>query len=376
MKYVKLLLKLLMISCQSKSAKRPAVTEMEVQILWTDSVSIRALEVKQLDEERFYLYYGGSGGQAGRLTIDQDQLIKRESFRITPPDSLAVDQLAFRALALGRQQTSSPGGEQDIGEPISLITIGNPAILYRANTEELQFQTVYEEVHPTVFYDALAFWDTQEGIAMGDPTENCLSVLITRNGGKVWEKLPCDRLPAVQPDEAAFAASNSNIALGNDAVWLLSGGGASRVYYSADRGRSWSVYETPLQQGKSTQGGYAMAMFDKQQGMIVGGDYTQPEDNRGNVAVTLNGGRSWALVSEGSGPGYKSDIAFFPDRDGNELIVAGFTGISYSADFGSSWKELSKEGFYTVQLINDSVGFAAGKNRIAKLKFKRKSSLD
>jgi hypothetical protein len=59
-----------------------------------------------------------------------------------------------------------------------------------------------------------------------------------------------------------------------------------------------------------------------------------------------------------------------PNSDGKGLIAIGFTGISYSKDMGSTWSELSKEAFYTLRFKNDSVAYAAGKNRIAKLSFK------
>ena len=52
------------------------------------------------------------------------------------------------------------------------------------------------------------------------------------------------------------------------------------------------------------------------------------------------------------------------------MVALGFTGISYSSDMGASWKELSKESFYTIRFKNDSIAYAAGKNRISKLTFK------
>jgi hypothetical protein len=53
------------------------------------------------------------------------------------------------------------------------------------------------------------------------------------------------------------------------------------------------------------------------------------------------------------------------------LVAVGFTGISYSKDTGKSWNNLSSDGFYTIRFVNDSTAYAAGKNRIAKLKFRK-----
>ncbi|NNG09985.1 MAG: oxidoreductase, partial [Arenibacter sp.] len=43
---------------------------------------------------------------------------------------------------------------------------------------------------------------------------------------------------------------------------------------------------------------------------------------------------------------------------------------AYSHDSGASWKQLSDESFYTMRFVNDSIAYAAGKNRVAKLVFK------
>jgi hypothetical protein len=63
-------------------------------------------------------------------------------------------------------------------------------------------------------------------------------------------------------------------------------------------------------------------------------------------------------------------VRYVPGGEGKEIVAVGFTGISYSVDAGENWKELSSEGFYTIRFLNDSVAYAAGKNRLAKLKFK------
>ena len=44
---------------------------------------------------------------------------------------------------------------------------------------------------------------------MGDPTADCISIIITRDGGQTWNKIPCSQLPKSKEGEAAFAASNT-----------------------------------------------------------------------------------------------------------------------------------------------------------------------
>ena len=58
---------------------------------------------------------------------------------------------------------------------IFALSIGNPSLLYQYDKGNLKL--VYKEEHSKVFYDAMDFFDKQNGIAMGDPTDDCLSMV-------------------------------------------------------------------------------------------------------------------------------------------------------------------------------------------------------
>jgi photosystem II stability/assembly factor-like uncharacterized protein len=197
-----------------------------------------------------------------------------------------------------------------------------------------------------------------------------LSIIITRDGGNTWNKLPCTSLPKTEIGEAAFAASNSNIALKGDHAWIVSGGKRARVFHTADKGGSWEVFETPIIQGKAMTGIYSVDFVDDNNGIIFGGNWEDKDFNEGNKAVTTDGGKTWKLVSNGAGPGYRSSVRYVPGTEGQGLIAVGSPGISYSPDAGDSWVELSSEGFYAIEFVNDTLAFAAGRNKISRLVFK------
>ena len=331
---------------------------VEVEELLVDStLNVRALEVYGPNEG----YFATSDGRLGIIFEDPDWRPQKN------PKTLA----AFAELYHFSKDSIPPNFRaiSAAGKYIFLLGIGNPAQLYRVGDHE-EIDLVYKEEHPNVFYDSIEFWNDQEGIAMGDPTDDCLSVIITRDGGYTWNKLSCDRLPKTADGEAAFAASDTNIAIVGNHTWLFSGGKRSRVFYSPDKGRTWEVFDTPIIQGEPTQGMYSGTFYDEMRGMVVGGDYTIPENNNANKAITVDGGKTWQLVSEGRGIGYKSCVQYVPNSDARGVVTLGFTGISHSADGGHSWKDLSDEGFYTLRFLNDSVAYAAGKGRIAKLTFR------
>ncbi|MGC1473928.1 MAG: oxidoreductase [Psychroserpens sp.] len=251
------------------------------------------------------------------------------------------------------------------------ITIGSPARVFKLDADLEKNKLVYQEDHPKTFYDAMEFWNENEGMAIGDPTEDCMSVIITRNGGASWTKLSCDDLPKTKDGEAAFAASDTNIAIVGDHTWVATGGKASRVLYSPDKGKTWAVFETPIVQGLETTGMYSIDFYDVQNGFAIGGDYTKPQDNSANKIRTSDGGKTWKLVGVNKSPGYRSCVKYIPNSNANELVAVGFNGIDYSHDSGNTWSHLSDEGFYTIRFLNDSIAYAAGKGRVSKLTFKK-----
>lgn len=345
-----LLLLLLIISCKNEKEtstqnRVKEYTSVEIEhILEDDSLSIRAIEIIGNN-----LAFAANNGTYGLYNAQNGQM-KTGVLK----DSGYVPE--FRAVA-------------STSEDFFVLSVGSPALLYKTG-DTGAMELVYRENDPKAFYDAMKFWNDKEGIAMGDPTGDCLSIIITRDGGNSWEKLNCESLPNAIEGEAAFAASNSNIAIQGDKTWIISGGMSSRVYYSADKGKTWEVFDTPLAQGEPTKGGYSIDFYDEKLGIIIGGDYTAPEENLGNKAISIDGGKTWQLIAEGQEPGYKSYVGFVPNSEGRHFVAVGFSGISYSKDQGHSWEQLSGEGFYTLRFVNDSTAYAAGKGRISKLKFR------
>ena len=249
-----------------------------------------------------------------------------------------------------------------------MLSIENPGLLYKTGNDG-QMELVYREQNENVFYDAMTFWNDQEGIAIGDPVDGCLSVIITRDGGTNWSKIDCDTLPKLKEGEVAFAASNTNISVVGDKTWIGTGGKVSRIWYSPNKGKSWKVFETPMINGDSTTGIYSIHFYDEKNGFVIGGDYTKPDETIDNKIVTNDGGKSWKTVASGRNPGYRSCIQYIPNSDAKSLVAIGFNGIDYTYDKGETWKHLSDESFYTIRFLNDSVAYAAGKGRISLLKF-------
>ena len=253
-------------------------------------------------------------------------------------------------------------------DAIFLLSVASPALLFKSTDQGKSWRIVYQENHEAAFYDAIAFWDDKNGIAMGDPTDECLSIIITKDGGENWMKIPCEQLPVTAKGEAAFAASNSNIAVFENHVWIVSGGTKARVFHSANRGATWEVFDTPIVQGGQMTGIFTVAFYDDKNGIIFGGDWEKKNQNTGNKATTKDGGRTWSLIADGQNPGYRSSVQYVPNTKGQSIFAVGIPGISFSTNGGEDWKKLSHSSFYTMSVCpSGKSAWLAGNNKIGQI---------
>jgi len=335
-------------SCEKKEKVELKVYDfntLSIKNIHVDStLSVRAIEV--LDD--------GSLGFAGNNNTFGLYNVNTELLTISKQEQDSLD-IAFRAVS---HNTTD----------FFMLSIGSPTLLYKTG-EKGKMELVYRENHDKAFYDAMSFWNDKEGIAIGDPTKDCLSVIITRDGGHTWSKLSCDVLPKGKDGEAAFAASDTNIKIIGDNTWIATGGKSSRILFSPDKGKTWKAYETPILQGLETTGIYSIDFYDDMNGFAIGGDYTKPDTNTANKIKTIDGGKTWKVVGDNVNPGYRSCVQYVPNSKGKRLVTVGFKGIDYSNDSGTTWKHLSDEGFYTIRFINDTMAYAAGSGRVSKLMF-------
>jgi photosystem II stability/assembly factor-like uncharacterized protein len=245
------------------------------------------------------------------------------------------------------------------------IGSGETSRIYKTTDGGQNWTLQYQNTNQAVFLDAFAFWDPQHGIAMGDPVNNHFYLLVTNNGGKSWTPLSTDKMPAAIEGEAAFAASGTCIVTnGKSDVYIVTGGKAARAFRSNDRGKTWSVSDTPIVNGESGSGIFSIAMFNAQKGIIVGGNYQKPNEPANNLALTSDNGKTWVL---GNGlSGYRSGVA---PVDSKVLVAVGSSGSDISTDAGKSWKNLDKENYNAVAAKGSDAIWAVGANGlIAKFK--------
>ena len=243
---------------------------------------------------------------------------------------------------------------------------GETSRIYKTVDGGGRWELQFANTDPKVFLDAMAFRDANRGVAFSDSVDGRFVILTTADGGRAWNRVPSDRLPAALPGEGAFAASGTNVALdGGSAVWI--GTTAGRVLRSSDDGRSWTVATTPIRTNDSA-GIFSIAFRDARHGVVVGGDYKKESEAIDNAAFTSDGGVTWTLVTERRLSGFRSVVAWVPGMAGS-LIAVGPSGADWSSDEGRSWTPVTGDGFDTLNFAGRMrTGWASGAGgRIARL---------
>ncbi len=238
----------------------------------------------------------------------------------------------------------------------AMVAGADTARIYRTTDGGGHWTRQYDDSRKGVFLDGIAFWDGSRGIALGDPMDRRFLILRTDDGGAHWTELPADAAPAALAGEAAFAASGTAVVVGPAGrAWIGTGGGATaRVFRSSDYGRSWAASDTPIP-GSASAGIFSLAFRDTLSGIAVGGDYAHSRAARANVALTADGGRTWALGDSAEVTAYLSAVAYLPG--GQDVVAVGTEGAFESADGGRTWTRSDTASYNAVAALGraDSV---------------------
>ena len=249
------------------------------------------------------------------------------------------------------------------------IGAGNLSRIYKTTDGGDTWNIQFSNADPRGFYDAMSFWDADHGLVFGDSIGGKLQMLITSDGGLHWDRVPESALPAALDNEGAFAGSGTNIAVvsrgrsSNDA-WIGTGAGAKcRMIHTSDRGKTWSVVDTPIAASGSA-GIFSVVFRDKLHGVTVGGDYRKEKEAIDNLAITSDGGKTWTLVKDKGLSGFRSVVKFVPGTK-STFVAVGPQGADISEDDGKTWTPIEMTaplaGFHTLSFApGRKIAFGAG----------------
>ena len=311
------------------------------ETIFNDKISIRALEI--FDNK---VWYSGTDSKFGFVDIKNPKSQKQIN--------LSEKKLQFRTLAQDK-------------DFLYAVNIESPAYFFKIDKKNLKYQIVFTDISKAAFYDSFHFVNNKLAFAFSDTDDNRLKLTMYKDGK--WSFF--ENNIKLNPGEAAFAASNTNISSSKNYLWIATGGKASRILRLNFENEKIETFNTPFIQGESSRGMYSIDFYNDKFGIAVGGDYTKQDANVNNIATTIDGGKTWQIQASGKNAGYTTCVKIKPNSKGKEIISVGDQHISYSSDYGKTWKKISDEkGFFVCKWVDKNTVVLAGKDKISLLKLK------
>jgi photosystem II stability/assembly factor-like uncharacterized protein len=216
----------------------------------------------------------------------------------------------------------------------------------------------------TAFVNAFHFYNNTDGIFLGDPIGSVWGNAKTTDAGVTWSLLK--NIPPPQSTETGYVES---VAYLGDKIWF--GTSQGRIFYSNDRGESWSISAGTLGSSLSR-----MTFMNDSVGFAV---YTvgTGTTTKQSLGVTLDGGKTWTagIYEFTKNLIGVAEIHAVPDAN-KVVILASDNRVFESQDFGTSWQPVLTKKMYAVNqgiALNDGVNvrmWSAGEAGIGFLDFK------
>lgn len=234
---------------------------------------------------------------------------------------------------------------------------GEKSRIYKTTDGGETWALQYTGNRKEIFLDSIACLSETRCYALSDPVDGKF-LLLTTTDGQHWNPLPSDKMPAALPGEGAFAASNTCLLLSGNEIFFGTGGPAARVFHSADKGRTWTVSETPIAHGNASSGIFSIARGGQNELVVVGGDYQNSTRASAVAAYSLDGGKTWQLSEQQPG-GYRSAVACVNHAS---CVAVGPNGedVSLSQVFATGWKFTDSLNLNAVVILDLKNGWAVG----------------
>jgi photosystem II stability/assembly factor-like uncharacterized protein len=230
-----------------------------------------------------------------------------------------------------------------------IVAVASPAVVLKTYDGGVHWNIVTEILDSNMFLDAIHFKDSLNGWIVGDPIENNIFLLSTKDKGSTWQEVSEAYFKSnVNEGEAFFASSATNMKHTKDALFMVSGGMSSRLWING------LPALIPITQGTKSTGANSIAISpDENKLIIVGGDFTKDTVKKDNFLCLIkqpsknNNGAAWQLAKKYQNPnGYRSCVEFI---DNKLVVTCGTSGVDISKNGGQNWNLISNQSFHVVQ---------------------------
>ena len=223
-----------------------------------------------------------------------------------------------------------------------------------ANTQTLFKTTDGGQTWEAKFDDTSAgglvhFFDDNDGIIIHGKFMST-----TNDGGETWNPISIATLPFEGSEDIFYRAGNNALASQGDMLWF--GTTFGRIFKSIDRGLTWQVFETPLEDNDVI---VSTAFRNDQEGILISysklfGDSIVFEENT-QISLTFDGGETWEMTDTIFD--FKINcMTVIPEA---KITFMGATNglSSLSNDTTNTWEYISFRPYNAIQFFNAELGW-------------------
>ncbi|WP_298223904.1 T9SS type A sorting domain-containing protein [Flavobacterium sp.] len=204
------------------------------------------------------------------------------------------------------------------------------------------------------------FWNDNDGIVMGNPTNGYFEIYVTTNNGNLWTRVPSSTaLIPINPEESLFT---NNFTVTDNMLWAMTTFG--RILRSADKGMNWTVSQSPITD------------FSVEPNALITVDLAFTDPNNGLLQTSdlrlfrsSDGGATWNTL-EYVGVARSLGIAAIPGLPDTYISIGedlnGVRGSSYTTDAGLNWVDINDNpdtnyvNGSVIEMHSSYIGFAGG----------------
>ena len=223
-----------------------------------------------------------------------------------------------------------------------------------------QGTAVFNGADGASFCNLVHFFNANEGVTMGDPSDGSFEIYTTTNGGTNWTRIAGIPAPI---DAEEYGLTNKFSTKGNT-IWI--GTTFGRILKSTDKGATWTVSVSPIPDfGGGINGSESgdLAFTDANNGLLQTSDYLLFNTNDGGLTwnpIFWAGILRNFAISEIPG---LTDTYISAGEDLDNTV----RGTSYTTNGGLNWVDINDapdanyvDGGSVLAFLNPSMGFASG----------------
>lgn len=274
---------------------------------------------------------------------------------VAPPNSTGLGFRRIVPLEDGRVVLFSRGGvDNPDGEEPSLA-----ARIFVSSNNGRSWRLAFLNDDPAAFYDCLdMFDDGRHGLAVSDPVEGHVRVIVTADGGRSWQVAPSTGMPPAVEGEFPFATGCLRTS-GNAQAWFGTGGSAARIFHTTNRGITWTTTPSTIAPDPENGGGvFGLSVRSHDHLLAVGGTFADFDLGTDASAYSPDG-RIWR--AGGDTGGLRFNVSWVPGlRD--TAIAGGFNGTDLTRDGGRTWTTFSSLPYGSVDCASDGVCWGTGED--------------